>query len=218
MTTPSVPSHEGPARVILIGSSGLIGRAIARRLRAEPARYELVGLGRRTQPPIDLEDRHSIDAALEALAPFDHLVVAAGQAEFAALAELDGSSFALGLRSKLMGQVDATLAALPRMRRGGSVILTSGALSHHPTRGSAPAALVNGAIDAFVRAIAHELDDDRRINAVSPGWITDTLIALGRDPAGGVSAAAVAELYVDLLQSDAHGTIARARADAPLGR
>jgi NAD(P)-dependent dehydrogenase (short-subunit alcohol dehydrogenase family) len=207
MTKSATSSSADSQRVVLIGAGGLIGRAILARLEAEPGRYEVIGVGRRTTPSLDLEDVRSIARCFDALAPFDHVIVAAGEARFAELGQLDASSFTLGIDSKLMGQVHVTLAALPRLRAGGSVTLTSGALSHTPTRGSTPAALVNGALDSFVRAVALELDDGRRVNVVSPGWVTDTLVAFGMDPAGGVSAPEVAELYLQALESEAHGQV-----------
>lgn len=207
MTTPSKTTASQSRRVVLIGAGGLIGRAVLEQLEADAGRYEVVGVSRTTQPGLDLEDRESITATLDALAPFDHVIVAAGEAQFVPVDALTESSFRLGIESKLLGQVRVALAAVKHLRPGGSITLTSGALSHSPTRGSTPAALVNGAIDSFVRAVAFELDDGRRINAVSPGWITDTLAKLGMDPRRGTPAQEVAKLYVHALQSDVHGRV-----------
>lgn len=207
MTTPSSSTPPQSQRVVLIGAGGLIGRAVLDQLEADAIRYEVVGVSRTTQPGLDLEDRESIDATLDALAPFDHVIVAAGEARFVPFDALTESSFRLGIESKLLGQVRVALAAVKHLRPGGSITLTSGALSHSPTRGSTPAALVNGAIDSFVRAVAFELDDGRRINAVSPGWITDTLTKLGMDPRRGTPVQEVAKLYVHALRSDVHGCV-----------
>lgn len=201
------PDPSSPQRVVLIGSSGLIGRAIHQLLESAPQRYEIIGLSRSSEPGLDLEDRSSVAHTLESLAPFDHVVVAAGEANFVPVAALEESSFRLGIESKLLGQVRVALLALPHVTAGGSITLTSGALSHSPTTGSTPAALVNGAIDAFVRAVAFELNDGRRINAVSPGWVTDTLRRLGMDPQGGSSPTEVAKMYVHALRSDLHGSV-----------
>ncbi len=208
MMTSTTPSpHPALQRVLLIGASGLIGRAIRERLEASPHPYEVIGLSRRSQPNLDLEDRASITRALRALAPFDHVVVAAGEAEFVPVEALSELNFRLGIESKLLGQVGVALAAREHLNAGGSVTLTSGALSHHPARGSTPAAVVNGAIDSLVRALAFEMQDGPRINAVSPGWVVDTLIQFGMDPRAGSSAAEVAELYVHALESTRHGAV-----------
>ena len=44
---------------------------------------------------------------------------------------------------------------------------------------------VNAAVEAFVRATAVE-PLNVRVNAVSPGWVAETLQAMGRDPAPGI--------------------------------
>ena len=62
---------------------------------------------------------------------------------------------------------------------GGSFTLTTGVLSHDPIRAGSCASMVNGAIDAFVRAAAIELPRGLRINAVSPGVILESMPAFG---------------------------------------
>ena len=44
-----------------------------------------------------------------------------------------------------------------------------------------------------------------RINAVSPGWVRETLVALDMDPAGGTPAAAVADAYVEAVTGSMQG-------------
>ena len=68
---------------------------------------------------------------------------------------------------------------------------------------------VNGAVEAFVRAVAVE-SLPVRVNAVSPGWVAETLQAMGRDPALGIPAADVAKVLVRQLREGAPGTIAPA--------
>jgi NAD(P)-dependent dehydrogenase (short-subunit alcohol dehydrogenase family) len=86
---------------------------------------------------------------------------------------------AVGLGNKLMGQVNLVLIGQRYVNDGGSFTLTSGVLSHDPIRYGASASLVNGAIDAFVRAAAIELDRGVRINAVSPGVLVESLPVFG---------------------------------------
>ncbi|PRP90191.1 short chain dehydrogenase [Enhygromyxa salina] len=209
----TVSTHRQPEtnkqRVLLIGASGLIGGSLRDLLEtgARALRYEVIGLSRSSDPKLDLEDRDSIIRCFAALGPFDHVVVTAGEARFAGFEALDHAAFDLGLRSKLMGQVNLTLAAVPHLPEGGSVTLTSGALAQSPFPGSAPVALVNGALESFVRAIALDIPDTRRVNVVSPGWIEDTLTALGMDPSGGVSAHEVARRYVHAIEGDMRGQV-----------
>jgi hypothetical protein len=46
-----------------------------------------------------------------------------------------------------------------------------------------------------------------RVNAVSPGWITETLRAMGMDEAPGLPAARAAEAYVRQMESGAAGSV-----------
>lgn len=50
---------------------------------------------------------------------------------------------------------------------------------------------VNAGGEAFVRSAALEWRGKVRVNTVSPGWVAETLAAMGRDPANGVPAASL---------------------------
>jgi NAD(P)-dependent dehydrogenase (short-subunit alcohol dehydrogenase family) len=86
----------------------------------------------------------------------------------------------IGLDDKLMGQVNLVLIGRQYLNNNGSFTLASGVLSHDPIRYGTAASLVNGAIDAFVRAAAVELTRGMRINAISPGVVTESLPAYGK--------------------------------------
>ncbi len=73
--------------------------------------------------------------------------------------------------------------------------------------GSAAISLVNAGIEGFMRAAKLELPRGIRINAVSPGWVRETLIALGMDPSGGIPADQVARAYVESVESRRNGEI-----------
>ena len=65
---------------------------------------------------------------------------------------------------------------------------------------------VNAAVEAFVRATAVE-PLNVRVNAVSPGWVAETLQAMGRDPAPGIPASEVAQAFVRQLREGPSGSI-----------
>ncbi len=68
-------------RALVIGASGAIGGAFLARLRANPKCAAVVGLHRRSQPPIDFGKEETIASAAAALsreAPFDLIINAAG--------------------------------------------------------------------------------------------------------------------------------------------
>lgn len=208
-----MPRSTTPPRVAVVGHTGLIGSHVARLLGAHG--YAVRGVTHQTTPAIDLTDPGSIERFF-ATTGVDHVVVAAGDARFGGFDALDPATFAVGLQHKLMGQVNVAMSALRHLPPGGSVTLTSGALAHTPIPGSAAVAMVNGALDSFVRAIALDAPATRRVNVVSPGWIRETRIRMGLDPDGGTSAADVARLYLHAIESDAHGLVITTEHLAPL--
>ena len=212
MRRTSGANSHAKRRVLVIGGGGLIGRAVTALLREAGggARYEVLVASRRTTPPVDLEAPASIRLLLEGAGPLDHVVVAAGDAVFGGLAALTRGDLEASVLSKLLGQVEVALAALPRLRDGGSVTLTSGELSHAPIPGSAAVAMVNGALDGFVRAAALDLAPGRRLNVVSPGWIRETRLRMGLPLEPGVPARAIAQLYVDAIESGESGRVFQA--------
>jgi NAD(P)-dependent dehydrogenase (short-subunit alcohol dehydrogenase family) len=158
-------------RILLIGASGVLGRAIAAELAP---RHDIVTAGSKSGDiHIDIADPASIEAGLAAAGALDAVVSAAGAVNFAPIsairpATIADSSYGLGLANKLMGQVNLALAARDRLNDGGSITLIAGVLSQTPIAAGSSASMVNAAIEAFVMAAAVEMPRGLRINAVSP--------------------------------------------------
>jgi NAD(P)-dependent dehydrogenase (short-subunit alcohol dehydrogenase family) len=160
-------------RILLVGANGTIGRAVARELGT---RHQLVTAGRSGgDVRLDLADPASFGPAFARAGELDAVVSAAGNVHFGALAEMTDELWGIGLRDKLMGQVSLAVAAAKVLKDGGSVTLTSGILSEQPIRYGASASLVNGGLEAFVRAAAIELPRGIRINVVSPNVLVESL-------------------------------------------
>jgi NAD(P)-dependent dehydrogenase (short-subunit alcohol dehydrogenase family) len=87
---------------------------------------------------------------------------------------------------------------------GGSITLTSGQIPE-ATPGSAGGALVNAGLEAFVSAAAVEMPRRLRLNAVSPGWVRESLAKLGMDESGGIPAGVVARAYLEAVEGTAQG-------------
>ena len=191
-------------KVVVIGSTGTIGAAVARALAA---RHEVVGVSRRGDPRVDLADAASIAALFQSISAVDAVVCCAGNAAFKPLAQLTEHDFAASLNSKLMGQVRVVLAAMPMVKAGGSITVTSGAAAQRPSPGSAVISLINAGLEGFVRAAALEAPRGLRVNVVSPPWVEETLARLGLQAPEHLPAAEVAKAYVAAVEGKANGAV-----------
>jgi len=107
------------------------------------------------------------------------VVATAGHVHFGEFAKMTEAEIGIGLKDKLMGQVNLVLIGRDFVNHGGSFTLTSGVLGHDPIRYGVGASLVNGAIDSFVRAAAIEMPRGIRINSISPGVLEESLPSYG---------------------------------------
>ncbi|PJI50912.1 MAG: short chain dehydrogenase [Pseudomonas sp.] len=160
-------------KIILIGASGTLGQAVANELAP---RHEIIRVGRSSGDfRVDITDSASIRALFEQVGGFDALISAAGKVHFGALAEMGEAEMAVGLKDKLMGQVNLVLIGSQYANDGASFTLTTGILSEQPIVLGSSASLVNGAVEGFVRSAALELPRGQRINAVSPNVLVESM-------------------------------------------
>jgi NAD(P)-dependent dehydrogenase (short-subunit alcohol dehydrogenase family) len=143
----------------------------------------------------------------ERVGPVDGIACVAGMVRFVPLVQASDEDWAHGLANKLMGQVNIARFGASFVRDGGAITLTTGVLAQYPMPGGTIVTTVNAAVEGFVRAAAVELGPRVRINAVSPGWVTETLQAMGMDQSPGLPAAAVAEQYVRQLENGQSGSV-----------
>ena len=192
-------------RILLVGATGTIGKAIAAALGR---RHELL-LASRQQAPlhVDIADPASIRGLYAKVGKVGAVISAAGQARFRPLDELSDADFRFSLDNKLMGQVNLVRYGLGSLTDGGSITITSGILAQQPSRGSGVISLVNAGLEGFARATALEAPRGIRINAVSPPWVTETLQALGMPLHGGLPAATVAQAYVRSVEGTETGQV-----------
>lgn len=106
---------------------------------------------------------------------FDALVIASGRGHFEMLSEMTDEKYQVGIKSKLMGSVNLVLCGLKTIRDHGSFTLTSGILNREPITGGSSAAMINGALEGFVRSASQELPRNIRINIVSPTLLQESL-------------------------------------------
>ena len=164
-------------KVIVIGASGTIGKAVANNLAA---RHEVIAVGSKSGDyRADIAYPAQVKALFESVGKVDAVVVAAGTVHFGALDTITPEQFQIGLASKLMGQVNVAQTALAWLNDGGSITLTSGILSEQPIRYGASASMVNLAVEGYARSAALELPRGLRINVVSPTILEESVDAYG---------------------------------------
>lgn len=158
-------------KIVVIGGTGTIGKTIVSHFSAD---NEIIVAGRTTSDfKVDIADSASIKKLFEKTGKVDAIICAAGEAKWAPFNELSEEDFHIGLRSKLMGQVNVVRIGKDYLNQGGSITLTTGILADDPVYKTASAAMVNGGIHSFVQAVALELENDVRLNVVSSGVVED---------------------------------------------
>jgi NAD(P)-dependent dehydrogenase (short-subunit alcohol dehydrogenase family) len=156
-------------RIIVVGAEGDIGKVVCEELGS---RHEIIKAGRSSgDVQVDMASRTSVDAMYATCGNVDAVVSTAGNVHFGALGDYSEETFTLGLRDKVMGQVNLVLAGLNRINEAGSFTLTSGVLDRDPIRMGVGAATANGALGGFVVGAAIEMPRGIRINVVSPGLL-----------------------------------------------
>jgi NAD(P)-dependent dehydrogenase (short-subunit alcohol dehydrogenase family) len=180
---------EGKRIIVLGGSSG-IGLATAQAAAREGARVviassqrgridaALTALPAGTQGhALDLADQHATQAFFARLGAFDHLVFTAG--ETLLLGKLENTDVEAAGRFFTLRYWGAYLAAkygCASIRKGGSIVFTSGIAGKRPQPGWALGASICAAMEGLTRALAVELAPIR-VNIVSPGVVKTPLWA-----------------------------------------
>ncbi len=159
-------------KILIIGGTGTIGKKVAAHFSKD---HEVIRAGLTTGDiNIDISDSISIEKALEKVGKLDALISTAGKAKWAPFDEMKISDYELGINNKLMGQVNLVRIGRKYLHKSGSITLTTGILGDDPVVQTTGAAMVNGAIHSFVKAVALELRNNIRVNVVSPGLVEDS--------------------------------------------
>jgi NAD(P)-dependent dehydrogenase (short-subunit alcohol dehydrogenase family) len=196
-------------KIVVIGATGTVGQAVSAALKA---RHEVIEVGAtRGQYRVDSTDPASIERLFSEIGKVDGVVTATGKLHFGPLPEMSVEQFWVGLRDKLMGQINVVRGAQHYVNDGGSFTLTSGIVGDEPIREGANATTVNLALEGFVRGAAIELPRGIRINVVSPTVLTEALDAFapyfrGFEP---VSAERAAQAYLRSVEGAQTGRVYR---------
>lgn len=180
--------HE--QRVVVLGGTSGTGFATAKAAAARGAEVTVVSSRPASVdraladlPPgtrgkaADLTDTAQVLRLFEDLGRFDHLVFTAGEPlALMSLDTLDLEQAREFFTLRYFGALWAVHAAIPHLRPGGSITLTTGVAGQRPGPGWAVAASICGAVESLTRALAVELAPIR-VNAVSPGIVRSPLWA-----------------------------------------
>jgi NAD(P)-dependent dehydrogenase (short-subunit alcohol dehydrogenase family) len=175
-------------RVVILGGSSGIGLAVAEQAAAKGAEVVIASsnaqrvqkaiesLGEGTQGhAIDLADERAVETLFGSLGAFDHLVFTAGDSlQLEHLADTDLKQARRAFELRYWAALAAVKYASKSIRKGGSIVLTTGVAGQRPHKGWVVAASVCGTIEALTRALALELAPIR-VNAVSPGVVRTNL-------------------------------------------
>ena len=152
-------------KILIIGGNGTIGKKVSDHFSKK---HKVIIGGRNSgDVMVDVADSKSIEKMFESVGRVDAVICIAGEAKWAAFDSMTEEDFHIGLNSKLMGQVNLVRIGRNYLNSGGSFTLTTGILADHPVALTTSAAMVNGGIHSFVKAVSLELKNGIRINAVS---------------------------------------------------
>ncbi|KYG73706.1 short-chain dehydrogenase [Roseivirga spongicola] len=156
-------------RILIIGGKGTIGSVVTSHFE----KTNDVFIAGRTSGDVtvDIADSSSIQAMFEKTGKLDAVICIAGEAKWDNFESLTEEDYYIGLKSKLMGQVNLVRIGQEYLSKNGSITLSTGILADDPVEKTTSAAMVNGAIHSFVKAVNLEIKNGIRVNVVSSGMV-----------------------------------------------
>jgi NAD(P)-dependent dehydrogenase (short-subunit alcohol dehydrogenase family) len=193
-------------RVVIIGGSSGMGLATAAAAAAAGAQVTIASSdqsrldaalaalpGGCNGVVVDARSEASVAEALASIGELDHLVYTAGDSVVPRpLREVSLEEARRLFDVRFWGAVTAIRRAAPRIRAGGSVVLTSSTIAVRPPAGAALMAAGAAAIEGLTRGLAVELAP-LRVNAVRPGTVHTPLWDAAPEPQRSARLGALAE-------------------------
>jgi len=196
-------------KLLIIGGTGTVGASIVDYFSKE---HEVIVASRSSKKfPVDISNSESIRSLMENVGTCDAIICAAGEAKWGPFKSLSEEDYFIGIRSKLMGQVNLVRIAQDYLFQNGSITLTTGILADDPVVQTTSAAMVNGGIHSFVKAAALEIQNGIRLNVVSSGVVENAYEVYqsyfpGHTP---ISMQKMIRAYVRSVLGKGHGKIIR---------
>jgi len=158
-------------KILIIGGNGTIGKKVVKHFSNK---NDIIIAGRQSgDVTVDISDSSSIKKMFDKTGHLDAIICVAGNAKWDTFENLTEKDYYIGLRSKLMGQVNLVRIGQHYLNKNGSITLSTGILADDPVVNTASAAMVNGGIHSFVQAVVLEIKNGIRINVVSLGMVED---------------------------------------------
>jgi NAD(P)-dependent dehydrogenase (short-subunit alcohol dehydrogenase family) len=174
-------------RIVVLGGSSGIGFATAQATANEGASVVIVSSNQSRVDSavaklpgaeghaIDLTNAVAVEALFARIGAFDHLVFTAGETlQLGPLATTDLATAKQFFELRYWGAFLAAKHGSPNIRRGGSIVFTSGLAAQRPHAGWALGSSITAAMEGLMRALAVELAPIR-VNIVSPGVVKTPL-------------------------------------------
>jgi NAD(P)-dependent dehydrogenase (short-subunit alcohol dehydrogenase family) len=174
------------ARVLIVGGTGGIGRALAERYDslgsdvvitsrdAERAAAAAAEIGPNVRGiPLDIAEPERIAEMLSGVGEIDRLLIVAVERDSNSVRDYDLAKARRAVTVKLVGYTEIVHAMLDRFSDDASVVIFGGLASERPYPGSTTITMVNGAVRSMIKTMAVELAPIR-FNAIHPGIIADT--------------------------------------------
>lgn len=160
-------------KILIVGGNGTIGKKVSKHFSKK---HQVIIAGRNSgDVRVDIADSKSIKSMFENIGSIDAVISIAGEAKWAEFDSMTEDDFYIGIKSKLMGQVNLVRIGKDYVNSGGSFTLTTGILADYPVTLTASAAMVNGGIHSFAKAVSLELKNSIRINVVSSSLVEDAV-------------------------------------------
>ena len=159
-------------KIIIVGATGTMGKHLTSALEKEHEVIKVASKGGDIR--VDITSTESIENMFKQVGAFDALISTAGPTYVGPWKKMTDKEFRKGVDGKMMGQINLVLIGQHYINPKGSFSLITGTLTYEPQKNFANASAANGAVEAFVRAAAIELENGIRINAVSPTVIEDS--------------------------------------------
>ena len=195
--------------ILLVGATGALGTAVGKAL---PDRGHYVVTVGRTAGDVqaDVADPEQTARVFAQVGDLDAVASAAGDVPYKRVVDMAAEDYLNAYRGKVAAQIELVRQGIRHVAERGSFTLITGVLAQEPIVTGSAAAMVNGAVESFVRAAAIEIAP-QRINAVSPTVFAESMETYGDFFPGitPVGIDVVAATYVRLIEGAETGQVFR---------